>query len=95
MSDFVPFLFFTTGNILAETLKLRFGICLDVNRVPVMAGLHSTDKVTDLLLELTSVCKKHNLSKYFQVLNSGVEVDEYKESFERLECLAGRYRDLE
>lgn len=59
-----------------------------------MAGLHSTDKVADLLQELTTTCSKTTLNKYPRLLQSGsMELDEYKESFERLQELAGRYRE--
>ncbi|XP_055343430.1 protein misato homolog 1-like [Paramacrobiotus metropolitanus] len=65
----------------------------DVQKLPIFAGIHSTDKVTDLLTELKDACSKENMAKYFKVVDSGLECDEFKESFERLESLSGRYRE--
>ncbi|OQV15376.1 Protein misato-like protein 1 [Hypsibius exemplaris] len=65
----------------------------DVKRLPVMAGIHSTDKVKDLLTELTTVCQKQNLAKYPRLLDGGMEAEDYKESFERLVTLTERYGD--
>ena len=72
----------------------KYSVFPDVKKLPVMAGLHSTDKVADLIQELTTICSKTTLNKYPRLLQAGsMELDEYKESFERLQELAGHYRE--
>lgn len=68
-------------------------VVTEVSKVPVLAGLHSSQNVGSMLNSLHTEAKSINIRTLHQFTSSGLESTELSESLEQLLCLSECYFD--
>lgn len=66
---------------------------LDVESIPVMAGLHTSSEIAPSLESLHTEAAKIKYQRLHQFKSAGLEIDDFKESLEKLLQLKECYED--